>query len=256
MRTFNEIKIYGKHLLFSPVTNQSDSPTSRHNRKNGSRDNETPGYTIVFLGIDGSGKTTIINRVTPLLEAVYPDRVYYEHLRPNWIPTLAKLFGKKKVLDEADANPHIKKQSGLLGSILRFGYYFLDYTFGYYFKIFPKKVFHSCVWIFDRYYYEYLIDPLRTRISLPTWVFKAGMLLIPKPDLIICLGATPKIIHSRKPEINIEEITRQMKELSEFCKVHKKAVWVDTSCRIEHSVDKIMRVIFEKTGIPLNLENA
>jgi thymidylate kinase len=250
----NENKLYGKHLLFLPTMNQSASPKSRHQTKNGGGDNEKPSYSIAFLGIDGSGKTTIINRVTPLLKEVYSDRVYYEHLRPNCIPTLARLLGKKRALDETDTNPHVKKQSGPLGSIFRFGYYFLDYTLGYYLKIFPKKAFHSCVWIFDRYYYEYLIDPLRTRISLPKWVFKAGMLLIPEPDLIICLGTIPKIIHSRKPEMNVEEITRQMYELSNFCKGHKNAVWVDTSCRIEHSVYKTLQVIYEKMGTPFDLK--
>lgn len=201
------------------------------------------GYTIAFLGTDGSGKTTIIERVSPRLNEAYPKCVYYEHLRPNWIPTISRLLGKGAA-EEPDTDPHVKKQSGVVGSLFRFSYYFVDYTLGYWMKIYPRKAFHSCVWIFDRYYYEYLIDPRRTRVTLPKWVFKAGLLLIPEPDLILCLGANPETIYARKPEMTLEEVTRQVNELSAFCKKHKKAVWVDTGCSIEQSVEETMRTIY------------
>ncbi len=203
------------------------------------------GYTIVFLGTDGSGKTTIIDRVTPFLNEKFPNNVYYEHLRPNWIPTISKLLGRKGT-SKPETDPHRNDKSGVISSLFRFIYYFVDYTLGYWFKIYPKKAFKSCVWIFDRYYYEYLIDQRRTRVTLPYWILKAGQFLIPEPDLIICLGANPKAIYSRKPEMTLEEVTRQVNELSAFCKKHKNAVWVDTSCTVEHSVKSTLDAIKRK----------
>jgi hypothetical protein len=119
----------------------------------------------------------------------------------------------------------------------------IDYTMGYWVKVFPKKAFKSVVWIFDRYYYDYLIDPKRARIKLPNWVFKVGLYLIPEPDLIICLGADSTVIHNRKPELSLDEVERQVMELTEFCHKHKRAVWVDTDSSIEQSVQNTMFAI-------------
>ena len=35
--------------------------------------------------------------------------------------------------------------------------------------------------------------------------------------MILCLGADPKIIHERKPELTLPEVKRQIKELKSFC---------------------------------------
>lgn len=200
-------------------------------------------FSIVFLGTDGSGKSTIINSITPILNKFYPNNVYYEHLRPNKFPTIAKLLGKKEEFDGPVTNPHSKNPSGTLGSLLRWSYYLLDYILGYGLKVFPKKVFKSCVWIFDRYYYDYLIDKKRTRVNLPNWLLKVGQWFIPEPDIIICLGADPQKIHDRKPELPLAEVERQVEKLQHFCKQHKKAVWVDTGNSIDQSVNDVMATI-------------
>lgn len=214
------------------------------------------GLTVTFLGTDGSGKSTIIDYIKPFLNEAFHDKVYYEHMRPNFIPSIARLFGKKDTQSGPVTNPHGSSTSGFLGSFFRWAYYLLDYTFGYYIKVLPKKTFKSCIWIFDRYYYDYLIDPKRARIKLPIWILKIGQLLIPEPDIIICLGADPAIIHSRKPELPLPEIERQVKALKKFSENHRRAVWVDTGITIEESRDaalhhivKVMAERFEQVKL-------
>ena len=202
-----------------------------------------PGYAIAFLGTDGAGKSTIIEKITPILNESFHNSVNYEHLRPNMIPSIAQLLGKKEIFDGPVTNPHEKKQSGLFGSLLRWSYYLIDYTLGYLLKVFPKKAFRSCVWIFDRYYYDYLIDKRRTRVNLPNWILKIGKFIIPEPDIIICLGAEPNIIYARKPELSIQEVNRQVKELKLFCSKNDRAIWIDTSVSVEESVNETMQVI-------------
>ena len=68
-------------------------------------------------------------------------------------------------------------------------------------------------------------------------------MLIPEPDLIICLGADATAIHNRKPELPLAEVKRQVMELSEFCNKHKRAVWVDTDNSVEQSVQNTMFAI-------------
>lgn len=204
-----------------------------------------PGYTISFLGTDGSGKSTIIDNIRPLLNEAFHKKVYYEHMRPNRFPSIARLMGRKEEFSGPVTNPHDSEPSGLIGSFLRWSYYMLDYTLGYYIKIYPKKAIRSCVWIFDRYYYDYLIDPKRGRINLPQWILKLGQFIIPEPDIIVCLGADAETIHNRKPELPLKEVERQVAALKRFCNSHKRAVWIDTGNSIEKSSTDALEAIIK-----------
>jgi len=67
--------------------------------------------------------------------------------------------------------------------------------------------------------------------------------VVPKPDVILCLGADPEIIHDRKPELPLEETKRQIEALRRFCDSNKRAVWIDTGCSIQDSVDQALEAI-------------
>lgn len=217
-----------------------------------------PGYTIAFLGTDGSGKSTVINAITPILNEAFHNGICYEHMRPNHIPSLAVAMGKKKADEPTGvcSNPHGSKPSGFAGSLMRVCYYMVDYTWGYFRKVFLDKAFKTHIWLFDRYYYDYLIDPRRGRISLPKWILKFFGFFVPTPDIILCLGGDPKKIYARKPETSLEEVARQTKVLKEFCNSNKKAVWIDTTTTPQESIDaamiaiqKIMEKRFSKTKL-------
>jgi hypothetical protein len=83
------------------------------------------------------------------------------------------------------SDPHAQKPSGFIGSIVRWGYYMMDYTFGYAKSVYPKIATKAKVFIFDRYYYDYYIDQRRSRTSLPRWVLRFGEIFVPVPDLIL-----------------------------------------------------------------------
>jgi len=203
----------------------------------------SPGFAIAFLGTDGSGKSTIIENIWPTLDDTFHKAVYYEHMRPNKFPSIAKLFGGKEDSNKPVTNPHGSSTSGFLGSLLRWLYYLVDYIFGFYLKVWPKKTIRSCIWIFDRYYYDYLMDPKRARIKLPRWILKLGQFLIPEPDLILCLGTEAKAIHERKPELTLQEVKRQVAALKQFSQSHKRAIWIDTGKDIETSTNDAMEAI-------------
>ena len=96
---------------------------------------------------------------------------------------------------------------------------------------------------FDRYYYDFILDPKRACLSLPKWLVRMFEACVPTPDLIVCLGAEAEIIHNRKPELPLDEVERQVNELKKFAKSRKKAVWVDTACSVDESVTQTMREI-------------
>lgn len=204
-----------------------------------------PGYVIVVEGTDGSGKSTIINHITPILNECFHKFVFYNHLRPKLIPDLGVVMGKKSA-DESEhvnSNPHGQSQSGFLGSLIRWGYYMIDYTIGYLKKVWIQIHSKSRVFIFDRYYYDYYFDQKRSRTNLPNWILRYGEMLIAKPDLILCLGGDPEKIYARKPETSLQEVERQTIVLRQFCETHQNAVWIDTTTTIEQSCDDAMQAI-------------
>lgn len=201
-----------------------------------------PGFAVVVMGTDGSGKSTIIESIRPVIETALHSKVFYEHMRPNLLLSLARLFGRP-VNKGPTTDPHAGKPSGLLCSLIRLSYYSTDYVIGYWLKVFPALVKWPCMYLFDRYYYDYLIDPYRGRIKLPKWIIAFVGLFIPRPDIILCLDADPEVIHARKPELPLEEVKRQIDALRQFCDKNKRAVWIDTGCSIEKSVDQALEAI-------------
>lgn len=201
-----------------------------------------PGFSVAVLGTDGSGKSTIINGIIPVLGKALHNSVCYEHMRPNLLPSIARLFGRPEK-EGPVTDPHGSKTSGFFGSFLRLSYYSLDYILGYWLKVYPALVKRPTLYIFDRYFQDYYIDPRRGRISLPKWLIKLYEIFIPTPDIILCLGTDAEVMYARKPEVPLEEVERQVKELQAFCKSNKRTVWIDTGCSIGDSVDKALEAI-------------
>lgn len=212
-----------------------------------------PGYVIVVEGTDGSGKSFIINSITPILNECFHNGVVYNHLRPNWLPDIAVVLGKRKKPKEGQevkvvSDPHSGKQSGFAMSLVRWGWYMLDYTLGFMKKVWLPIHSKSKVFIFDRYYYEFYLDQKRSHVKLPNWVVRVGELYLPKPDLILCLGGDPEKIYARKPETSLEEVQRQSIVLKDFCSKRKNAVWIDTTVKPEESIDAAMQAITAMMG--------
>ena len=211
-----------------------------------------PGIAVAFLGTDGSGKSTLIENIKEPLERMLHSKIHYEHLRPNLLPYLAQLKGQKPT-GKPCTDPHGGKVAGRLSSLIRFSYYYLDYIFGYWLKIYPILVKRPSMVFFDRYYYEYIIDPRRCAVKLPRGWAKFWGWFIPKPDLILCLGGDPAKIYARKPETSLEEVTRQVRALKEFCfNISKhpniqtskpQKVWIDTTLSIEESKNAALTAI-------------
>lgn len=216
----------------------------RNIRQRYSRLFKYPGYCVAFLGTDGSGKSTLIEKVTPVLYQMMHHPIEYRHLRPGLLPSLARLAGKPQMSGPV-TNPHGGKPSGWIASLVRFFYYYIDYTLGYYLRIFPWLVKRPTLVICDRYYYEYMIDPRRCAVRLLPGFARFFSWFIPKPDLILCLGGDPEKIYARKPETSLGEVKRQVAALRSFCDGNNRAVWIDTTTSIDESYDAIMREIEE-----------
>ena len=193
---------------------------------------------IVVLGVDGAGKSTIIEG----LKHVFAHRgfkVESGHLRPGYLPPLGQIFkGSNQPKGEEDnfLDPHAAPPSGSFVSLIRLVYLLIDYLVGYHIVVMPKITVKNSVYISDRYFFDLAVDPSRFRIQLPNWFLDLCISFLPKPDVVLCLVADPESIVNRKPELSKVEIERQYHRLTELSTKYQFS-WVDTSCNVEDSLN-------------------
>ena len=201
-------------------------------------------FSISFSGVDGAGKTTILTLVKEALLA-RGHKVVELRSRPSLLPILSA-FKYGKVRAEQAASDRLPRQGGntsKIGSYLRFGYYLSDYIVGQvyiYFKYTRRGYFI----VYDRFYYDYIIDPKRANIVIHEAVVGFFLRFIKEPDLNVFLHAPAEIIIERKKELDSETIrflTERYISLFSYLEVNSKATYLcienidlsDTLCEIE-----------------------
>lgn len=90
-------------------------------------------------------------------------------------------------------------------------YYWLDYVIGIPYLL-RKEVQYEKYSIYDRYIYDFVVDPQRSRINLPDWLRKLYACMVIQPQIIFILYADFMVIYKRKQELTIDEIARQQME--------------------------------------------
>jgi adenylate kinase len=203
-----------------------------------------PGQVVAVLGTDGAGKSTILEAIKPLMMSTTHKAYIVHHLKPDLLPPLAYLKGKKAFTTGPVTNPHGSKPSGPLGSLFRLLYLVTDYLLGYWLKVLPQTVkIPPALYIFDRYAYDILLDPKRFRISLPRWVIRLAITCVPRPDVIICLYGDPQRIADRKKELPLSEVCRQIEEIKAFAATHPRAILVSTTLPVNETCRLVLEAI-------------
>ena len=155
------------------------------------------GLWVVFLGPDGSGKSTILEKVAAEIAPAF-RRTQTIHLR-------ARLFAdsNRPVVD-----PHAQRPRHSVASLAQLFLNVARCWLGYWVRVRPALVRSTFVG-FDRYYHDVLVDPRRYRYGGPRWLARLACAWVPKPDLWILLDAPASVIRARKQEIPLAEIERQ-----------------------------------------------
>jgi thymidylate kinase len=183
------------------------------------------GFTITFSGVDGAGKSTVIDVLAHRIEKQLRKPVVVLRHRPSLLPILSVWTkGKQKAHQDATDNlPRQGKNKNVLSSFARFSYYYLDFLIGQ-FVVYFKYILRGYVVIYDRYYFDFINDSKRSNIVLSKKISSFGYQFLLKPKFNFFLFADANTILNRKKELSkntIELLTDDYKNL--FLKLKSKS---------------------------------
>ena len=162
-----------------------------------------PGVTLVLLGPDGCGKSSVARRLFDELHGTfYQDKSRHVHWKP------AVFLRQRRAERPATTDPHGQQPRGWLASQLALFYHWSEYLAGHLLQFFPT-LFRCGLVLIERHHYDFEVDPRRYRLQSPGWLARLAFRCLPKPDLVFVLDAPPELLQARKPEVTLEESRRQ-----------------------------------------------
>ena len=177
----------------------------------------------VFLGIDGSGKTSIIKKVAERLIEKKLNVVVF-HLLP------------RKVKNIPELKPHLKKSRSKTFSFIKIIYFLVRFYIYEFLFFYSNKII-----LFDRHPIDLLADPVRYRFNLKKSTTKFILKLFPKITKIIFIDTEPKQAFYRKRESNISYLSKINKNYLLLCNHYPILKIKNTS--LDDTVKKVLKII-------------
>ena len=211
-------------------------------------------YLFSFVGVDGSGKTTTIDKVNSLLSTQLKTKVVYFGI-PKSIKEVKLIFFKLKKffkktesnIDVTEINKTYKNKNRLIDSLFSILVSFIKFS-----KYLKVKIYHSRGYIVltDRYPVEDIVD------DLPQWknsYFKNYEEKLNKvfsePSKIFLLHADEEILQNRKPESYQDskknKLNIQVRLLNELPAKINSVLKIDSSETNKNNEFKIIKEILE-----------
>jgi len=165
------------------------------------------GIVVCVLGRDGSGKSTFVNEMINAMKPYFSKTEKFHtfsgliYRRGIFQRNRREISKRKNSFTHSD--PHNQKIRNLYTSFLKLNLFFTESLFGYWFKIFPRKV-KSHFIVFDRCFIDVLADPIRYRIKTNKNYIKTLHYILPKPDIWIILDLPTDVLFTRKQELDYE----------------------------------------------------
>lgn len=156
------------------------------------------GGVLSVVGPDGAGKTTLI------------DALVERPLSGHPVMTIRRVgvLWRRTIPNVPVTEPHKDPPYSVVLSAGKVAYLYVDYLLGWVLRVRPFVKRGGFV-ILQRGWWDQAVDPLRYRLrTSPRLLWMLGRLL-PKPDLLLILEASPEVVFARKTELSMDELTRQ-----------------------------------------------
>jgi thymidylate kinase len=210
------------------------------------------GMTLAVIGTDGAGKTTLLNAMREVLDPAFraSENTTFK-LRAAALPTLDQLmhFGRRTHTLEDFNRPHRAAPSGPFGSMLRAAWYALDSRLGWWIRVTPRRRRH-CLVLFDRYFDDFLVDPLRARIRANAWTTRFFSKFVPRPDHVMVCTAPLEVVRARKQEISEAQTDQQLRSYELLAKQRPEAFVINTDCDLDVAVDRALSELYPLAAAP------
>jgi len=108
--------------------------------------------------------------------------------------------------------------------------------------VYPAKV-RSTLVVFDRYYHDMLIDPVRYRLPSTCALPKLLVWMIPQPDLWLILDAPPETLVARKGEITLQAAQELTIKYRALANTLSNAVLINTGAGLEETLAEVVGVV-------------
>jgi len=204
---------------------------------------------IVFIGADGSGKTSVANELALKLANKFESVKYFHTIfgiAPKNILRIFKLKkNKKKSIEESFRQrdgfyDYPEPYSATKASIILIKYS-IDYFLGHILaNPFTRK---KNLLIFDRYFYEFFTEEHFK--NQPKWTLSFYKCILPKPDLVVHLNNEPEVIFKRKPEQSVDQIRIHNERNESIVNDMSYAITIKTDGSINEIASKVEIKILE-----------
>jgi thymidylate kinase len=186
---------------------------------------------LCVLGVDGSGKSTVINGLLNCLGSRVKEAEVI-HLKPR--------FSHK---DEENVtivtDPHGMPPRSAIVSVMKLITWIFQYRI--------KRVFHghknATLIIWDRYIYDVLVDPRRYRVALPKWILDLIVYSAPKIDALVVLDVPAEVAYARKPEVALEDLYLIRQGYLDLATRMPNAKVISTATAPEKSAEELLEFI-------------